>query len=276
LQTTTANLSIANRILCPLCLTAFSEEAIDLDPPELTEEHIIPEELGGSLITLTCKKCKYTHGSKLDAHLIQMLRCHDTFAGFGKRPIRGNIEVAGIRVPADIDWKATIHKTTTFRLRQNEAQKLNQFRQTLTSGGVDKINLDLNFGFIPNSAYLAVLRIAYLAMFREVGYKYVRSPAAGVIRKLIASYPDPEADLGRIVAEAKNVSPPPAEPLQLFSVANDIAVLVLITLVADTKRYYCTLMPHPHLPPDRVLESLYEAATTVGTQFERTEPTRSA
>jgi len=50
LQTTTADLSIANRILCPLCLTAFSEEAIDLDPPELTEEHIIPEELGGSLI----------------------------------------------------------------------------------------------------------------------------------------------------------------------------------------------------------------------------------
>jgi len=119
-----------------------------------------------------------------------MLRCHDTFAGFGKRPIRGNIEVAGIRVPADIDWKATIHKTTTFRLRQNEAQKLNRFRQTLTRGDVDKINLELNFEYIPNSAYLAVLRIAYLAMFREVGYKYVLSPAAGVIRKLIASYPD--------------------------------------------------------------------------------------
>ena len=99
---------------------------------------------------------------------------------------------------------------------RNEAQKLNQFRQTLTSGNVDKINMELRLDYIPNNAYLAVLRIAYLAMFREVGYKYVLAPAADVIRKLIASFPDPQADLGRIVAEAKNVSPPSAEPLQFF------------------------------------------------------------
>ena len=29
---------------CPLCLRPFTEEAIDLEPPQLTEEHIIPRE----------------------------------------------------------------------------------------------------------------------------------------------------------------------------------------------------------------------------------------
>ncbi len=49
----TANLF--NRVLCPLCLQAYSEDVIDLEEPELTEEHIIPESLGGKLVTLSCK-----------------------------------------------------------------------------------------------------------------------------------------------------------------------------------------------------------------------------
>jgi hypothetical protein len=35
------------KMACPLCLTLFSEDAVDLDEPQLTEEHIIPGELGG-------------------------------------------------------------------------------------------------------------------------------------------------------------------------------------------------------------------------------------
>ena len=39
----------SNVVLCPLCLGEYSEEALDLDDPELTEEHIIPGSLGGKL-----------------------------------------------------------------------------------------------------------------------------------------------------------------------------------------------------------------------------------
>ncbi len=51
-----------------------------LEEPELTEEHIIPESLGGKLVTLSCKSCNSTYGSKLDSHLVQMVRSQDSLA----------------------------------------------------------------------------------------------------------------------------------------------------------------------------------------------------
>jgi len=85
----TANLF--NRVLCPLCLQAYSEDVIDLEEPELTEEHIIPESLGGKLVTLSCKSSNSTHGSKLDSHLVQMMRSQDSLAGSGTLPLKGRI-----------------------------------------------------------------------------------------------------------------------------------------------------------------------------------------
>ncbi len=78
LARTTAN--SFKRVLCPLCLQVYSEDAIDLEEPELTEEHIIPESLGGKLVTLSCKSCNSTYGSKLDSHLVQMVRSQDSLA----------------------------------------------------------------------------------------------------------------------------------------------------------------------------------------------------
>src|SRR5437667_10578715 len=75
----TANYS--NKVLCPLCLQSYSEDAIDLEEPELTVEHIAPESLGGKVVTLSCKSCNSTHGSRLDSHLVQMVRSQDSLAG---------------------------------------------------------------------------------------------------------------------------------------------------------------------------------------------------
>jgi hypothetical protein len=42
---------------------------------------------------------------------------------------------------------------------------------------------------------------------------------------------------------------------------SDVAVMVVMTLVAETKRRrYCMFMPTPHTPADRVLETLAEEA----------------
>ena len=82
------------QILCPLCLTPHAEEALDLAEPLLTEEHVIPGELGGRIVTLSCKRCNSTHGAKIDHHLIELLRSRDTAEGRGTRPFRGQLEVA--------------------------------------------------------------------------------------------------------------------------------------------------------------------------------------
>jgi hypothetical protein len=41
------------------------------------------------------------------------------------------------------------------------------------------------------------------------------------------------------------------------------AIMVVITLSADTKRQYAAFMPSPVVPPDEVLDILLEAARTL-------------
>ncbi len=51
-----------NRVLCPLCLQAYSDDAIDLEEPELTEEHIIPESLPCTKRLSEISKCGICSG----------------------------------------------------------------------------------------------------------------------------------------------------------------------------------------------------------------------
>src|SRR5438045_3156866 len=86
LQTVSAE--YPGKMACPLCLTLFGEDVIDLDEPQLTEEHIIPGELRGNLVTLTCKHCNNLHGAEIDSHLIQRLRVADSLAGAHDWPFK--------------------------------------------------------------------------------------------------------------------------------------------------------------------------------------------
>src|SRR5665213_944556 len=198
-----------DHILCPLCLRPFARKAIDMADPELTEEHIIPEEIGGRLLTLTCRSCNNTHGSQLDAHLIQMLRSKDALDGFGTRPFCGRIEVGGVTVPTDIDWKVSSGETTTFRLRQFNPDVHAAIQRQMSESPVESINVTLNLGYVPLRSYIAVLRIAYLAMFKEMGYWYILSPAASVVREIVYDFEKAPRELGQIVGEARNISPLP-------------------------------------------------------------------
>lgn len=68
------NLEILRRIgvrvpdgdyLCPECLSPFNEYEIS----KLTEEDVPQASLGGSRITLTCRKCNSNCGALIDVHL---------------------------------------------------------------------------------------------------------------------------------------------------------------------------------------------------------------
>jgi hypothetical protein len=249
---------------CPLCLRLFAKEAIDVEPPQLTEEHIIPGELGGKIITLTCKNCNNTHGSEIDAHLIQMLRSRDSIEGLSDRPFRGRIEIGGMSVPTNIDWKASVGKMTTFALRRFRPTVHEVIRSQLRSGNVKAINVKLSFGYIPGRADLALLRIAYLTIFREFGCRYILSPAASVIRDAISSYEKCPADIGKFVGQVRGEPERFGTPLQLLKIQGGIAIMVVMTLLTETKRYYAAFMPSPELSPESVIATLCDAAKSVG------------
>lgn len=261
----TVCLDYPGKMGCPLCLAVFGEDVIDLDEPQLTEEHIIPGELGGKLITLTCKRCNNLHGAELDSHLVQRLRVQDSLAGAHDWPLKGRIEVDGKAVPADVDWRAHLHETTEFRLRQFDPAVHAAMRQSLRDGTV--INVHFSFGYVPYRTHMAVLRIAYLACFRKWGYRFILSPAVQIVRNLINDFDNVNEQVSEIVGEIQDISPVPQEPIQFLRFEE--AIMAVITLQAVKKRCYATFLPFPGTPPEEVLDTLVRTARSVGNRLRK-------
>lgn len=177
----------AGKILCPLCFKVMPEEWIDLEEPLITEEHIIPEKLGGHLTTLTCKNCNSTHGTGLDSHLIQMIRAQDALEGSSARPLSGRLDLGEKQFPTHIILDAA-SKTVEFKMRKSHPSAPQETRRFFAENPPTEqnpltISLQANLGYIPIRAFIALLRIGYLAMFKQLGYSYVNSPAVDVIRQ---------------------------------------------------------------------------------------------
>lgn len=255
------------QILCPLCLNPFPVDALQLEEPRLTVEHIIPAELGGRIVTLTCKLCNNTHGAKLDSHLIQKVRSEESVRGISSRPVRGRLGIGPVSVAADIDWKASVGGMTTFRIRRSNPKDMDIMRQLMDEGAAGRANVLLDMQYIPARSDLAVLRIAYLAMFRALGYSYILSPAADLVRNVVLQYESPPPDIGDIVKSVRSMNPPPKEPVDLLRVGGGRAVMVVITLRENVKHQYAVFMPGDLLPPDSAWQTLREIAKSTGKEW---------
>ena len=162
--------SIQDSFVCPLCMRIFPRELID----RLTIEDIIPKSLPPKqkLITLTCKDCNNTTGSKLDSQVIKRIRSEDAFAGYGTC-IRGKVK------SASGEYTGEIVKTgeSSYHIKH-----LPQFSNpALMKNVFEDIKKDkAEITFISEALYntphstLGYLRAAYLMMFCYFGYGYVK------------------------------------------------------------------------------------------------------
>lgn len=248
------------KMLCPLCFTPMPEEWIDLEEPQITEEHIIPDMLGGTAVTLTCKRCNNTHGTELDSHLVQMIRFHDFLAGVGTKPVRGGIELDGKRFPSDIKFDSA-ENTVEFKMRRSHPTTPDAVRKFFQANP-DTFKFHGSSGYIQYRADLALLRAGYLAMFKQWGYRYILSRAADVIRRTIGDYENPLDEVVKIIL--RNISPAPSAPLQLVRLQDGASILVVMTLVANAKPYYYgTPMPTTKVEPSEVFNILRQAAESL-------------
>src|SRR5260221_8506249 len=69
--------------VCPFCRGIFSRQFLEIDPPDLTLAHIIPEKQGGTRCTLACRWCNNGIGYSLEAALLRQFRQEDALAGVG-------------------------------------------------------------------------------------------------------------------------------------------------------------------------------------------------
>jgi hypothetical protein len=86
------------------------------------------------------------------------------------------------------EFLAPVNPDGEFRInivdKQSDSRKAAK-AQRLLRQGVEEIRLELNFGYVPLRSVVALIRSAYLLMFRTFGYRYVFDVSAQAIRNKI-------------------------------------------------------------------------------------------
>lgn len=189
---------LQDRFVCPICRRLFTRN--DLRTDTLTLEHCIPQALGGRLLTLTCKKCNNDGGQFFDVHLKRQLEAEDFFGRrSSSKTLRGKVRLGEGEVRVDIGWTGGGQPRLDLKFdeRHSVPKRYKEAVTALKQGRFRKGDLSLKLtaelGFIPEKAYVSLLRCGFLMMFRHFGYSYTLLPCADLVRQAILN-----PDLARI------------------------------------------------------------------------------
>lgn len=172
--------------VCPQCLRAFHEGAIDL----LTREDVPPKSVGGKKIILTCGECNCRAGHQMDVHARREADIFDFFTG-RLAEAQATIRTGSGRLPIRLSSKD--NQVTMFGVPKaaspadNDGLKADFDRASLPDGRHDlRINLAFT-PFSPARAEASWVRSAYLAFFAALGYRFVLRRELDEVRQRIAA-----------------------------------------------------------------------------------------
>lgn len=176
--------------ICPLCMNGFLRMTLDQSMPNpLTIEHVPPENSGGKLRVLLCKKCNSSKGHR-DDHIISKILKSEHLSR-GKPKIIGTGKITffpgsnlSLRLEAKPDHGLIFHidydrnPVITSKLATFFAEKQNyQVKFTLQTPS-KKRYAD------------ALLQCGYLLAFNYFGYSFLLEPNIGNIRNHIHNQKD--------------------------------------------------------------------------------------
>lgn len=229
--------SSADSLICPLC---WQETPFD----SLSLEHIIPSSVGGTRKILTCRRCNNEHGSTLDSHLSQYQAVKDAFNGYGTLSTKLNVN--GKEVIANLEWTAGSKNFKIVGKASNPAAS-GGIQEDFKAGEVSSVKCNVAFGYSKNNFQTAILRAAYLVLFKRFGYEYVKHEIVQAIRRRIC---DPLLDhprLSSLILEIREFQPPGDE--SYFIVPGDVNgvefFLVIIRVRKATTTYLGAYLPKP-------------------------------
>ncbi len=169
---------------CPLCLNIFTKSALDqsLTNP-LTLEDAPPKALGGKPIVLTCKKCNNQSGEDLDNHL----KIGSDLAAFNKKggEISSRLKLEDSR-PFHAKFAFNKEKNrVNFTYNPKNEYALKQVKELMENWDGAKMNVTWQ-GPNPKKHSIGLLRTAYLIAFKQLGYSYVYTDGAKIVRSQIS------------------------------------------------------------------------------------------
>ena len=225
----------AATIPCPLCLELFG-------PGAFTVEHVIPSALGFSLLTLTCASCNCPQGSRLERHLVSahssaLTLNFDAKIIHDSKPIR-----VLIRWPEDEREPVQI----TAIEGASDPAVLQSFKEYM-DGSPEKISLQVKARFAENKRRLALMRAAYLALFKQFGYAWVLDSVYVPVRAAFNQAQLEWNNLHALTPSTANLSISVHEPLIIDFTAQlrERSVLVVLPLGYPKSANAAAILPMP-------------------------------
>lgn len=223
-------------LICPLCWQQTHFDGLSID-------HVVPGAVGGKAVVLTCTRCNNEQGSSLDSHLVRFQELSDVFRGFGT--LRTMLDVNGQRIAADL---ACGTETKNFRVvgRATDPKALQHVVRVMKAGEVSGFNVSYT-NYSKNRFHTAILRAAYLALFKCYGYEYAAAEIVQAIRRRIQDPTMAHPDLKSLIIGLESNDLPIDEPhFVVPGKVNDVEFfLVVVTVKRETVSHLGAFMPVP-------------------------------
>ena len=224
-------------LICPLCWQETTYAGLSC-------EDFVPRSVGGRRKTLTCRKCNNKQGSFIDEHLSQFQRSRDAFQGHGT--FRAKLIVSGNEVTANLKWGKRRKDFSVVGKASNPAVS-NEIEEYFKTGKVPQLNFTILFGYAKNNFQTAVLRAAYLVLFKCFGYEYANHEIVQTIRRRICDPSIEHPRLGSLIIELRNCRLPyDKQHVVAPGKVNGVGFfLVIIRVRKATTTYLGAFLPAP-------------------------------
>ena len=126
------------------------------------------------------------------------------------------------------------------------------------AGLVSEINVTLKYGYIQKNSQTALIRSAYLILFRHTGYNYARHEVVQSIRRGISDLSFTEAQLNSLIGRIHGRDLPPEQPyfFAYCTVDGTDFMMIIIRLKIKTMHHLSVFLPHPDSPTPRFFETI--------------------
>jgi hypothetical protein len=224
-------------LICPLCWqeTPYGDMSL---------EHAVPGAVGGKYTTLTCRRCNNDQGAALDSHVANFQTIIDTFKGHGALPV--TLDVNGKRMAANLKW-GDGSKDFHVVAKASNPKEVAAIQQDFKAGLVPELSFSFSYGYALNLLNTALLRAAYLVLFKCFGYEYARHEIIQSLRRRICDTSLDQPQLGPLMIQLQNGELPYDEP-HLIAPGNVNGVeffLVILRLKKETTTWRGVYMPIP-------------------------------
>lgn len=234
--------------ICPLCMKSFPS---GIENGLLTEEDVPQKSLGGQRITLTCKKCNNTCGTKIDIHLLEAIKGIEQRAFLPGTNRRVSVNHEGKRLNAFLEVVGTNDFLLNVNTKWNDPKVWEDYRAHILLEkniiNVQDAPLKRNLRRISS----ALLKNAYLILYARTGYTFLADVFYNNLRRQIME-PEPFI-LPERLWTFQNVSVP--DGIYLTRDNRYRGFFVVYSLYLQNTYRVCVLIPTPNVG---YLQACYE------------------